>query len=162
MTRGTGDGEANKETHRRPSGKLLQSTGWRASQTQAQWRAVSRIPCQCLLLKSKAQAHAHRARTLGGVRGSRVSTRRCQSARRRRSSRDELTRRMEVDLKEQNARVSSVASCGLGVGLAVSGLEEEEAGGSVRRRGGPCWPRGPCSAAASSLYARSQALAGYT
>jgi hypothetical protein len=37
------------------------------------------------------------------------------------NSRDELTRRMEVDLKEQNARVSSVASCGLGVGLAVSG-----------------------------------------
>jgi hypothetical protein len=33
--------------NRRPSGKLLQSTGWRASQTQAQWRAVSRIPCQC-------------------------------------------------------------------------------------------------------------------
>lgn len=71
---------------------------------------------------TEAQLYVHRVRTLRGLGGPRVSHRRRHEREGRRSSRDGLTRCVEVDLVEETVRVSLVASCGLGVGLALGAV----------------------------------------
>lgn len=147
----------SKETNRRLLGKLLRDTGQRAFQTRAQWHTVPPDPRLVSVTQVARRTFTHTGSAPWEVvRGSRISTRRYSEqettaaesgyAHKLHGSRSSGAKRARQPCSELRLRSGARGEGGL-----------EEKGECVRRRGDPCWPRGPCSIAVSSLYARSQA-----